>query len=647
MTTITRAAGILYRTPDRRALFLKRGPAGDYPGFWCFPGGKIEGDETAEQAAKREFVEEAGSLPKGKIELLSRSITPIGPRGPTADGAANGVLALPPGAAPEANDELVDFSTFSVEGEPFEVEKDLEHVGYAWAPMSDPPQPLHPGCAVAIERLRADELGVARMMAEGRITSPQRYHNVTLWAMRITGTGVAYRRPLLKRDGRGTVVLGDDEKPIVEREEEFPWRDPAIYLNDEFLARCNGLPVIWLHPKGSTLNSKEFERRIVGTIFVPFIKGDEVWGIAKVYDDEANAEIAKDDLSTSPAVVLSDPESPSYKFRLEGGELLLVEGKPSLLDHLAICKQGVWDKGGEPSGIININDSTQDQGGQKVMPEAVKIAPSLEDVLAAIGAIGTRVDAIGGSVTAIGARVDAMEKEDSDEEKAKKDAEEKAEKEKADAEEKEKKDAEEKAEKEKADAALKADGEKGDDKATEVAADAVKKADAACVKVDAVTAENVELRSRLAKMEARLPQDRSDDDHRTMSAAQSRADSVYELYGKQAPRFLSGEGLAAYRRRLVTPFLKDSPAWKAVDVGILADAAFDVAEPQIYADAASAARDAIGVEDGGLRMVQGTTPSGHRKIEFYGRPSSWMNRFGGARRYATSIRPNTSRSAEA
>ena len=371
-----RAAGIVFKTPGRNAsaLFLKRGPGGDYPNYWCFPGGHAENGEDAEAAAKREAVEEIGFLPKGKLELAARSVmtqnelpAPVG----AADGAI-GAVALPPSVAPEATPKVVDYATFAMEvKEPFEPERDAEHVGHAWAPLTSPPEPLHPGCRIAIDRMLADELGVARMMAAGLITSPQRYHNVTLWAMRITGTGVAYRAPVLKRDAKGTVVLGEDKKPIVEREEEFPWRDPAIYLNDEFLARCNGLPVIWKHPDKAKLDSKEYENRNVGSIFLPFIRGEEVWGIAKVFDDDANAALTVgtedgEDWSTSPGVVLSDPNNPSYKFRLEDGSLLLVEGKPSLLDHVAICERGVWDKGGEAAGVVN--DSVDIEGTADISP---------------------------------------------------------------------------------------------------------------------------------------------------------------------------------------------------------------------------------------------------------------------------------------
>lgn len=354
---MVRAAGILFLTPAKTALFLKRGLGGDYPGAWCFPGGHAETfDANIEATAAREAVEEVGSLPTGKRLLLTRSITngipgtlPL-PAPVIVEGAApQEVAALPPeGAAPEA----VDFTTFLQEiAEPFEVVPDGEHVGYAWAPCSAPPEPLHPGCRIALDRLLMDELGVARAMAVGSLTSPQRYKNVTLWAIRITGTGVAVRRAV-KDAKTGKVIRG----------EEFPWRDPANYLNDDFLARCNGLPVTWYHPAKSLLNSKEFEDRIIGTIMLPFIKGEEVWGVAKVYDDEANAALAdgqldengkRHPLSTSPGVVLSDPNSPSYKMTTEDGSVLLMEGNPSLVDHVAVCAQGVWDKGGDPAGVAN------------------------------------------------------------------------------------------------------------------------------------------------------------------------------------------------------------------------------------------------------------------------------------------------------
>jgi hypothetical protein len=39
----------------------------------------------------------------------------------------------------------------------------------------------------------------------------------------------------------------------------------------------------------------------------------------------------------------------------------LVEGNPSFVDHLAICEKGVWDKGGDPSGIrIDNDDATSE-----------------------------------------------------------------------------------------------------------------------------------------------------------------------------------------------------------------------------------------------------------------------------------------------
>ncbi|MGH6828094.1 MAG: (deoxy)nucleoside triphosphate pyrophosphohydrolase [Rhizomicrobium sp.] len=50
--------------PDGRVLIAKRPPGKDMAGLWEFPGGKIEGLETPEQALIRELTEELGILVK-------------------------------------------------------------------------------------------------------------------------------------------------------------------------------------------------------------------------------------------------------------------------------------------------------------------------------------------------------------------------------------------------------------------------------------------------------------------------------------------------------------------------------------------------------------------------------------------------------
>jgi len=343
------AAGILFVSPSGTGLFLKRSQSGDHANEWCFPGGKQEGNETLEECAAREAKEECGSVPKGDRKPWTRSISapqaladPIpapaplaAPESPPEPATSPLVAALPP--------EQTDFTTFiqQVDDE-FMVKLDGEHVGWCWAPLNNPPQPLHPGCQIAIDRLTMNETGVAQAIADGRLTSPQHYDNVWLFALRITGTGVAYRH----------------------KHKEFVWRDPALYMNPDFLARCNGLPVIMEHPKKGFLNSKEFSDRIIGTVVLPYLDApkQEVWGVAKIYDDEGAQMMQDEQLSTSPCVVFRDP-SVNNTVELEDGSKLLIEGAPSLVDHLAVCYNGVWDKGGEPSGILNNELVAADDAG--------------------------------------------------------------------------------------------------------------------------------------------------------------------------------------------------------------------------------------------------------------------------------------------
>lgn len=112
------AAGTILRTPDGRALFLKRAK-GDHAGKWAFPAGKIEDGETPEQAARRETEEETGHLGNDPLVQIDQG----------------------------------DFVTFREDVEEFEPRLNDEHTEHVWAPMDSPPEPLHPGVAATLKKL--------------------------------------------------------------------------------------------------------------------------------------------------------------------------------------------------------------------------------------------------------------------------------------------------------------------------------------------------------------------------------------------------------------------------------------------------------------------------------------------------------------
>lgn len=303
------AAGILIVAPGNKVLFLLRGPGGDHPLEWCIPGGKREPEDADLQAcAIRETLEECGYAAVN-AELSEHTRGVAGQDSPES--------------------EAVDFTTFVCHvGEEFTPVLCDEHLGYAWAPLSAPPGPLHPGVSVALRRFSMVDIDIARAMSLGELVSPQRYQSITLFAIRITGTGKSYRSKL----------------------DEHVWRDPEIYLNERFLSRCNGLPVVVEHPETSAMTSDEFNRRMVGSIILPYIKDDEVWGIARIMDDRAIALLCEEQVSTSPGVTF-DFRSENIEAVGPDGKKILIEGDPSLIDHLALCWAGVWDKGGPPTGV--------------------------------------------------------------------------------------------------------------------------------------------------------------------------------------------------------------------------------------------------------------------------------------------------------
>lgn len=616
MTSMTFAAGIMFMTPEKDVLFLKRGKGGDHPGEWCFPGGQRDGEETAEATAEREAVEELGFLPKGTRAVLTRSIAKNAAADP--DDAVNPV---PPLGDP------VDYTTFIQRvKDRFDPKLNGEHTAFRWAKASKPPSPMHPGAQIALDRLSMNELDVARAIVAGDLVSPQKYQNVWLFALRITGTGMAYRRGL----------------------KEFVWRDSENYLTEDFLARASGLAVIWEHPQGKMLNSEEYSKRSIGAVMLPYFKGDEVWGITKIYNDAAATALNNGVLSTSPGVVFSDQSVNEHR-TLDDGSKLLIEGDPGLLDHLAICELGVWDKAGPPTGVLNETLDQLERVDSMPTEEEKKVLADAEKARADADA-GQKLDKILGYFDSMSNRLDAIEMAD----KARKDADEKEKAEKADKAKVDRAriDAEERAQFKRDDAEHCAKDDADEDEAKkkfieggdteEVAADKARKdrKDAMKARKDAAEEEEKKKTEEEARADAQkgLPtlaefnamkqqiasltamnQPVSEDDRQAFAASQVRADAVYMGLGKRAPQSMTGESLSAYNLRLTRGVQSHSAKWSKTELHKLSADVMATIQDEIYADAQIAARNPIDMQPGALREIRHEDPStGQRSTTFVG-----------------------------
>lgn len=511
-------------------------------GTWCPPGGTVEPGELAIDAARREVLEEVGYQYDGPL-------TPHSVYG--------------------------DYLTFRAEvPERFEAKLNDESLAAGWFHIDDLPKPLHQPFAEMLAQQALNETEVAALIADGTLSSPQFFINMWMFAIRVTGTGVTWRSA----------------------DQQMAFRNPDDYLTPEFLQRVAGLPLIWLHPEKNTLDSNEFAKRVIGTLTNSWVADNgEVWAIARVYDAEAAEIMATRQLSTSPTVKFV--EVPDSIIEIDG-QPLLVEPSPELLDHVAICEQGVWDKLLAPTGVKS----------DSIPNEAEKMDE--EKIVALIN-------------KAIDARMAKADAEAADL-KAKADAEEAAKKEKADAEAKEaeeakaKADAEEKAAKEKADAEAK---EKAD--AEEAERMAKEKADS-------------QLRQEIADLRSRIPTELSDEERNEVADAQVKADSVFSCFGKRAPVPLSGEKPLAYRRRLMIQLQEHSPDFKTVDLSSIADSALlSVAEKTIYADAQKSASLSVG--PGMLREIKRADATGRQISTFEGDPAATWAPFQSGKRQVTSF----------
>lgn len=453
------------------------------------------------------------------------------------------------------------------------------------------------------------ELDVAKAIRDGALPSPQRFMNLWLFAMRITGTGAAYR----------------------DKDNEYSWRDPKEWTAPEFLDRCNGLPVIFDHPTAGLLDSEgdEYANRVVGAIMLPYAKGEEAWGIARIQDD-ATAELLQNvQLSTSPGVSANwgtDADRTNLlRIKLDDGSKLLVEGKPSFVCHLAICKRGVWDKNGAPTGIDGglMTDEEKREKEKADAAAAAKAKADAEEKQEKDPAEKERADAATKTAQARADADDDMRKK-MDAMQAKLDAYEAADKEKRE-------------EKEKSDAALakaKADADEKDKEAKEREEKA--KADVAAVKADAAKTQ-----ARLDAIEA-MYKPRTDADEAALATEQSKADAVEQAWGRSAPRYQPNETRRAYIVRTLHEHKEHSPHWKGVDLSTLPIEALNIAAEQIRADSVAASRNPMAGPTDQLIKRTRSTGTGHMITEYFGDVHAEMAPFRIPPRFANLI-PRDSR----
>jgi len=121
---------------------------------------------------------------------------------------------------------------------------------------------------------------------------------------------------------------------------------------------------------------------------------------------------------------------------------------------------------------------------------------------------------------------------------------------------------------------------------------------------------------------------KADDEEAAYADCQAKADSVYSAFGKSASRPLQGEGLMAYRKRMLRGLQAHSDEMKNIDINKIADEAMlAVVEKRVYADALAASRGVGAIAKGQLIPLYKKDQAGRTITEYRGDMEAWLGDF--------------------
>lgn len=170
-------------------------------------------------------------------------------------------------------------------------------------------------------------------------------------------------------------------------------------------------------------------------------------------------------------------------------------------------------------------------------------------------------------------------------------------------------------------------------------ADAAKRVDAACAKLDAFESEKAKAKSDAAEKAAAEKAAAeagtgTEEDRAKFANTQMRCDAAYQAWGKQAPPAMHGETLRDFAIRLLGPLKKHSKVYKDSALSLIGDeTAFTAIQDSIIADAVAASTSSY-TAMAPLRKITTKMDSGHIQTRFVGDPRvSWAEFSGGATKF--------------